>query len=55
MTVYGEVQLDNDEKEFMKLGPKFSLLADINIRNMKTDLQIYLTRVRWTRIGLDLS
>ena len=52
VTVYGGVQLDRDEKDFLKLSPEFTLLEDINMRQMKTDIQICPTKVRWSRMGL---
>ena len=53
ITTYGEVQLDNQERKFLSLGPHFSLLEQLQIKQFKVDFQTALTKVRWARHGLE--
>ena len=53
ITVYGDIQLSQDEKKFLSLGPYFPLMEDVKEEVAAQDFLIGLTKVRWTRMGLD--
>ena len=53
ITVYGKIELEEGEKKFLELGPEFALLEDINLEDVKKDILIALTKVRWGRLGKD--
>ena len=51
ITTYGETQLDNNEKNFLELGPYFAMYDDIDEDEVKGDFLTSLTKIRWDRMG----
>ena len=51
ITQYGNVKLEQEEKDFLQLGPDFALLGDIDMEQTQVDLLSAMTKVRWERMG----
>ena len=51
VTVYGDLMLDKDEKEFLALGPDFALLDDLKSIKATKEFLIAMVKIRWGRMG----
>ena len=47
VTVYGGVELDKDEEDFLLLGPEFALFEPLTRQKAKKDFLITTTKIRW--------
>ena len=50
ITTYGEVELDSQERQFLALGPEFTMLENIERRKLKVNFQTALTKIRWSSV-----
>ena len=55
ISVYGEVDLSPQERKFLALGPGFPLMERLDANQIERDYLTALTKVRWTRMGLETS
>ena len=55
ITVYGDIKLDNQEKQYLSLGPEFTVLEKLDRRKIKSEFQSALTKIRWSRMGKETS
>ena len=55
VTIYGGLELDEDEVAFLLLGPDFLLLEEVDLEKAKIDFSIGVTKVRWQRMGKNRS
>ena len=46
ITTYGEVELDSQERQFLALGPEFTMLEKIEKRKLKVNFQTALKKIR---------
>ena len=53
ITVYGGVKLTGRERQYLMLGPDFTIPERMEKRQFKKDFQTTLTKVRWGRMDLD--
>merc|ERR1711954_1791 len=49
--IYGEVQVDKDEKNAASLPPKFTLIKKLLMEEIKVERTICNTKIRWNRKG----
>ena len=49
--IYGEVQVDEDEKNAASLTPKFTLFKKLLMEEIKVKEDICNTMIRWNRKG----
>ena len=47
--IYGDVDLDDNEREILKRRPEFAVLDKFNMMTMEEKFNITLTKVRWDR------
>ena len=55
ITIYGKVELSSQERKFLALGPGFPLMERLDNNQIERDFLTSLTKVRWTRTGLETS
>ena len=46
--IYGDVQLDEDEKEIFRLPSKFKVIAPLSEEEIETDVKVAGVKARWT-------
>ena len=46
-----EVTISKNEREFLKLGPKYCLYKRLNEENFETDLEECIMKVKWDMLG----
>ena len=51
--VYGEVSLDEDEKETLKLDPKFAVLDTLTLEDFEVEVECCLAKQRWNKMSTD--
>ena len=53
VTVYGDIELSEQERKFLILGPRFPLMENLKEEIAAQDFLTGLTKVRWGRMGME--
>ena len=51
VVTYGNVNLNEDEKSLLNLGPNFMVLGDLDPIEMQVEATVTLTKIRWSRMS----
>ena len=49
--VYGDVEVDEDEKEFLRMRPEFALYSRVTEQEMEERVEVGFCKMRWSRMG----
>ena len=50
---FGGVELDEEEKSFLALGPEFAMYEELKEAKAESDFLMAATKIRWDRMGKD--
>ena len=51
VNIFGQVELDEEEKSFLSSGPEFALFEQISRKKANINLLMAATKIRWSRMG----
>ena len=51
--VLGDISLDEDEQQYLSLGPEFAQFDMVDEEKITVDFLMATTKIRWSRMGKD--